>query len=55
MDHTVQRLRVKGDETGVDVEGFTFNDEFEGDRCVDTARSVRNVCHGKAKTYLSLG
>ena len=43
MDHTVQRLRVKGDETGVDVEGFAFDDEFERVRCVDTVRPVRIV------------
>ena len=41
VHHTIERLRVEGDEIGVDVKGFAFNDEFEGDGSVDTARNIR--------------
>lgn len=41
IDVTVQRLREAGDEIGVDIERFAFDDEFEGSGGIDTGRRVR--------------
>ena len=41
VHHTIESLRVKGDEIGVDIEGLAFNNEFEGDGSVDTAGNIR--------------
>ena len=43
IDHTVQRLRVEGDEISVDIEGLAIDDELEGGGGVDTARRVRGI------------
>ena len=41
VNHAVQRLRVEGDEIGVDIERLAVDNEFEGDRSVDTVELVR--------------
>ena len=41
VHHTIERLRVEGDEIGGDIEGLAFNHEFEGDGSVDTAGNIR--------------
>ena len=55
IDHTVQRLRVEGDEIGVDIERLAIDDELEGSGGVDTGRRVSgNLGRDFAMVYLLL-